>query len=73
MRVDEKRVVDVLLDNAVFIWINLIDVIRNINSPTSGGRCRFDDPNVLERTFLAESHEMGVEVRILVGQDIGLW
>lgn len=61
---------NILLYDALLIRINFVNIVCDIDTSTSGSRSWFDNPDILERTLLTESHEVGIEVRILIGEDV---
>ena len=73
MRIDQKRILNVSAHDDIFIRINVIYVVCDVNSFSLSTLGRFDDPNIFMMVLLLRLHVLIIKIFKLIRQNVGIW
>ena len=73
MAVDKQRVRDVLRDDTSLVYVDIVDVITDIDTTALAGIGWLDNPHIFLALMLFQLLIMVIEVSKLIWQDVGVW
>ena len=73
MAVDKQRVCDVLRDDTGLVYVDIVDVITDIDTTALAGIGWLDNPHIFLALMLFQLLIMVIEVSKLIWQDVGVW
>lgn len=73
MSVDQKRVGDVPRDHREVIYLQVPQVVNNVDPTATTKICWLDYPQVLFRFFLRKHFKVSLKLPCLIWQNVGVW
>jgi hypothetical protein len=73
MPINQKRVRDVLADNASFVNIDIVNVVHKVNSFTLTRIGRFKNPHVFLGLVLLQLLVVVIKITKLFGKNVSVW
>lgn len=73
MTIDQERVSDVSTDHTCIVYIDIIDIVNDVNPFALRTVSWLDNPNVLFAVMLLKFLIVRVEVSKFIREDVGIW
>ena len=73
MPIDQQWVGDVLRDYGGLVYVDIVDIVYDIDASTLAGVGWLDNPNILLALIRLQLHVVAVEVAKLIRQNVGVW
>jgi hypothetical protein len=70
--IDEQRITDVPTNDGQLFYVQIVQILNDMNASSPGAVCWLNDPGVTLGVRLLDLQEMRVEFTKLVRQDVGV-